>query len=63
MKAKDIRDLSMHEAQLQLRNFQNELLNIQLRRQIKALAKPSRVQFLKRTIARFKTILQEQSSR
>lgn len=62
MKAKEIRELSMHEAHVQLRGFQDELLNIQLRKQIKSIEKPSRVQALKRTIARFKTILQEKTS-
>jgi ribosomal protein L29 len=63
MKAKEIRELSINEAQVQLRGFQDELLHIQLRRQIKSLEKPSRVNFLKRTIARFKTVLQENTSR
>jgi large subunit ribosomal protein L29 len=63
MKAKEIRDLSIHEAQVQLRDFQHKLFNIQLRRHVKAIAKPSVVQLLKRTIARLKTILQEKTSR
>lgn len=62
MKAKEIRELSINEAQVQLSSLKEELMNMQLRRQVKAIEKPSRLKFLKRTIARFNTILQEKES-
>jgi large subunit ribosomal protein L29 len=62
MKAKEIRELSINETQVQLRVFKEELMNIQLRRQVRSIEKPSRLKFLKRTIARFKTILKEKES-
>ena len=59
MKSGQIRDLSIEEIDHRLREVEEELLNLNLRRRVQKLANPLRMRILRRDRARLKTILHE----
>ncbi len=59
MKPGQIRDLSIEEVEHRLREIEEELLNLNLRRRVQKLANPLRMRVLRRDRARLKTVLHE----
>lgn len=59
MKAKEIRDLSINELNLKLKDLKAELFNLRFQHSINQLDNPIRLNHVKKDIARIKTILRE----
>ena len=62
MKPGQIRDLSIEEVEHRLREVEEELFNLNLRRRVQKLDNPLRLRVLRRDRARLKTVLREHSS-
>lgn len=60
IKIKELRDKSIDELKQQLQELQEELFNLRSRRSTGQLEKPHRFNEARKTIARIKTILNEQ---
>ena len=61
MKAEEIRNLSQQEIEKMLRDTQQELLNLRLRKQSGQVEKTHELRELRREIARLKTIIKERA--
>jgi len=59
VKPGQIRDLSIEEVEHRLREIDEELFNLNLRRRVQKLDNPLRIRVLRRDRARLKTILYE----
>jgi len=59
VKPGQIRDLSIEEVEHRLREINEELLNLNLRRRVQKLDNPLRLRVLRRDKARLQTILHE----
>lgn len=59
MKAKEIRELTVAEAQAKLRELRQELFNLRLQQQTARLERPSRIREVRRDMARVETVLRE----
>lgn len=59
MKPQEIKELTVEEIQLRLEDLLDELANLRIQQATQQLANPSRVQMVKKDIARIKTILNE----
>ncbi len=63
MKAKEIRELTVAEAQAKLRDLRQELFNLRLQQQTARLERPSRLRDVRRDMARIQSILRERELR
>ena len=63
MKAKEIRDLTIDEAQLKLRELGDQLFKLRTHGKIGQLENPGKIRETKRDIARVKTILKEKEAK
>ena len=63
MKANDIRNLSVEQINAKIADLKEELFNLKFQAALGNLEKPARMNEIKRTIARMKTILTEMSSK
>ena len=63
MKAKDIRNLSVEQINAKIADLKEELFNLKFQAALGNIEKPARMNEIKRTIARMKTILTEKSSK
>jgi large subunit ribosomal protein L29 len=61
MKAQDIRNLSEKEATEKMKELQEEMFNLKFQLATGKIENPSRLRFLRRDIARIRTILQEKT--
>jgi large subunit ribosomal protein L29 len=61
MKANKLRELTDEELQQQFRDTQDELVNLQIRKGIRQLEKPSQIRTLRRNLARILTIMNERA--
>ena len=61
MKAKELRELSVSELELKLKDLKEELFNLRVQRAINQLDNPMRITAVKRDIARVYTVLRELS--
>lgn len=59
MKANDLREMTEEELQQRCRETQQELFNLKLQQTTGQLEKPSRINQLRKDVARIKTILHE----
>ena len=59
MKAKDIRELTVAEAEAKLRDLRQEMFNLRLQQQTARLERPSRLREVRKDVARIETILSE----
>ena len=59
LKNKDIRDLSTEEINKKIAEYKEELFNLRFNQATGNLEKPSRINELRKLIARMKTILRE----
>ena len=59
MKAKEIRELSVEELEVQLTDLKKDLFNLRLQNATNQLDNPTRIAEVKRDIARVNTILRE----
>ena len=59
MKAKEIREMTVPEAQAKLLELQQETFNLRLQQQTARLERPSRLREVRKDIARIETILSE----
>lgn len=59
MKAQDIRELTTEEIQARLEEEQDELLRLRLNHAVSAIESPAKISYLRKNIARLKTILRE----
>ena len=59
MKAKEIREMTVAEAQAKLRELQQENFNLRLQQQTARLERPSRLREVRKDMARIETILSE----
>lgn len=59
MKASEIRDLSISELQVKLKDLKAELFNLRFQQATNQLDNPMRIVDVKKTIARIKTIIRE----
>lgn len=59
MKIKELREKSIQELHQTEHLYKEELFNLKMQAASNQLEKPSRIQFLRRGIARIKTLLQE----
>lgn len=62
MKAKEVRDLSVSELEIKLKDLKAELFNLRFQHATKQLDNPLRLVAVKKDIARVKTILHEKQS-
>lgn len=62
IKAKDIRAMSEKDINAKIADLKAELFNLKFQAALGNLEKPARMNEIKRTIARMKTILTEKSS-
>ena len=62
MKIKDVRELSTEELNNQIYSLKEELFNLKFQAALGNLEKPARMNEIKRTIARMKTILTEKAN-
>ena len=62
MKAKDIRKLSAKQIDAKIADLKEELFNLKFQAALGNLEKPARMNEIKRTIARMKTILTEKAN-
>ena len=59
MKASEIRNMTLDELMSQLREAQDSLVSLRINMATGRLSNPSRIRYLKRDIARLKTLLHE----
>jgi large subunit ribosomal protein L29 len=59
MKASEIRDMTLDELKTQIKESQDSLLNLRISMATGRLNNPLRIKYLKRDIARLKTLLHE----
>jgi len=59
MKTNDIRKLSTEEINKKIAESKEELFNLRMKQATGMLENPSRIRELRKTVARFKTILKE----
>jgi large subunit ribosomal protein L29 len=59
MKAKEIRELTVAEAEAKLRDLRQEMFNLRLQQQTARLERPSRLREVRKDCARIETILSE----
>ena len=57
MKSKEIRELTVAEAEAKMRDLRQEMFNLRLQQQTARLERPSRVREVRKDIARIETIL------
>jgi large subunit ribosomal protein L29 len=62
MKAKEIRDLTVDEIKLKLKDRKKELLDMKLKLAMKVLENPNKLRDAKREIARMLTIIKEKGA-
>ena len=62
MKVKEIRELSTEEINKKLVETKEELFNLRFQQATGNLEKPSRIQDLRHTVARMKTVLKERET-
>ena len=62
MKVKEIRELSTEEINAKIAELKEELFNLKFQAALGNLEKPARMNEIKRTIARMKTILTEKAN-
>ena len=62
MKAKDIRKLSAKQIDAKIADLKEELFNLKFQAALGNLEKPARMNEIKRTIARMKTIITEKQN-
>ena len=60
MKAKELREMTMEELEQQLLEIKKEQFNLQLQQVTGQLENPARLKELRRTVARIKTIQNQQ---
>jgi large subunit ribosomal protein L29 len=61
MKIKELREMSVEELGARRRELRQEMLNLRVQQQIGQLENPSRIQSLRREVARIETIVTERS--
>ena len=61
MRASQVRDLSENELETRLRELEEELFGLQLKRATSQLENPMKMRVVRRDIARLKTIQRERS--
>lgn len=59
MTAKELRELSVNELELKLKELKEELFNLRFQLAIKQLENPMRIQAVKKDIARVSTVLRQ----
>ena len=59
MTAKDLRELSVNELELKLKELKEELFNLRFQLAINQLENPMRIQAVKKDIARVSTVLRQ----
>jgi large subunit ribosomal protein L29 len=59
MKSKEIQELSDAEAQAKIRDLRQELFNLRLQQQTARLERSSRLNDVRKDVARLKTVLRE----
>ncbi len=59
MTAKELRELSVNELELKLKDLKEELFNLRFQLAINQLENPMRISAVKKDIARVKTILRQ----
>lgn len=59
MKNRDIRELSIEEAQLKIQELKQEYLELTIRRQVKPISNPQRLLMIRKTIARILTAIRQ----
>ena len=59
MRADKLRDMTINELELQLRDLKEELFNLRFQNATAQLDNPLRIREVRRTIARVKTIMRE----
>lgn len=62
MKTKDIRNMTEQEINAKIADLKEELFNLKFQAALGNIEKPARMNEIKRTIARMKTILTEKAS-
>ncbi len=62
LKAKDIRALSVEEINTKIKDLKEELFNLRFQAALGTAENPSKMNEIKRTIARMKTILTEKEN-
>ena len=62
MKAKEIREMTAEEINAKIADLKEELFNLKFQAALGNLEKPARMNEIKRTIARMKTILTEKAN-
>ena len=62
MKVKEIRELTTEEINTKLFEAKQELFNLRFQQATGNLEKPSRIRYLRHTVARMKTVLKERES-
>lgn len=63
MQAKEIRELSMDEMRQKEREVAEEIFRLRMRKSTGQLENPMRIRFLRRDLARLKTIQHERATR
>ena len=63
MTAKELRELSLNELQLKLKDLKEELFNLRFQLAINQLDNPMRITAVKRDIARVSTVMRELSDK
>jgi large subunit ribosomal protein L29 len=61
MKIKELREMTVEELGARRRELRREMLNLRVQQQIGQLENPSRIQTLRREVARIETIVTERS--
>jgi len=61
MKTKDIRELSIDEMNKKLRDFRNELLNLNIRKNAGQVENTGKIRIIRKDIARLETIKAQKS--
>jgi large subunit ribosomal protein L29 len=61
MKIKELREMTVEELGARRRELRQEMLNLRVQQQIGQLENPSRIQTLRREVARIETIVTERS--
>lgn len=61
MKTKEIRDMTDDELRAKERDFRQEIFNLRRQQQAGQIEKPSRLNDLRRSIARIETVLRERA--
>ncbi|MDX2284184.1 MAG: 50S ribosomal protein L29 [Bacteroidia bacterium] len=59
MKPSEIRELTLPELKVRIKEEQDKILRMRLNHAVSAIEKPSEIRDVRRTIARLKTILRE----